>query len=231
MGMVIGVPGFLIMLAAFICTIVFGIILIVKAATKKPKKAMVIATSISGGAFILGIILFVAGIATTYHDISSYASSASSDSSIETLGTSSSSSDVIVTNKQVPSEVADLEVKLAGPKGWIDPNKLKVTKEKYADGYKYVVEMMNDTQDSNFVNAILNGDGTQVVKYSYSGSTSEPIIELLTGLNLFNDQINKQISSENNKSNETYQGNGYIINIEIDPNLDQMAFQMTLNKQ
>jgi energy-coupling factor transporter transmembrane protein EcfT len=89
MGMAIGVPGFLLMVAGIICAIVFGIILIVNVSKKKPAKTMTIATSISGGVFILGIILFSIGVANTPTD--NHNASKNSSTAVATDATSSES--------------------------------------------------------------------------------------------------------------------------------------------
>lgn len=61
MDAVLGILGILLIIAAVICIIVFGIILIVKAAKKRPKKSMFIALGSSAAGLILGIILINVG--------------------------------------------------------------------------------------------------------------------------------------------------------------------------
>lgn len=61
MDAVVGLSGVFLLVVSVICLIVFGIILIVRAAKKRPKKAMAIATLASGSALIIGFLLLIAG--------------------------------------------------------------------------------------------------------------------------------------------------------------------------
>jgi hypothetical protein len=88
MDAVLGLSGILFIVAAVVCIIVFGIILIVKASKNKPKKGMVIALGSSAGGLVLGIILFSIGLSITP---ASSADNYSSDSSVSADVTDSSS--------------------------------------------------------------------------------------------------------------------------------------------
>lgn len=229
MGMAIGIPGLLLMLAGIICVIVFGIILIINVSKKKPAKTMTIATSVSGGVFILGIILFSVGIATTPSDDNSSvtADTQETTSSGSSSSDASSSEDSIKTNMKVPEEVKKFSSNLDGVEGWKKPEDLAVTKEKYSDGYKYAVDLMSE---GNIANIILSKDGKSAKEYVYMGKNTQPALDMLTSLDLFNDDINSQLSEVDKTSHKTYTVKNYNVDLEMNPDLGDMAVNLKITK-
>ncbi|TGA96239.1 hypothetical protein E4665_16275 [Sporolactobacillus shoreae] len=127
--------SFFITLAGFVCSIIFGIMLIVRGANKGPKKELVIATSLSGGGLLLGIILLAIGLILTpnhgYHDFQdNWSYPDSSDTSDPSSDINNSSAKVISEAKlnysdtygQQTTRIPDAKIEDVSGLGWTDDN-------------------------------------------------------------------------------------------------------------